>query len=285
MCRCFMTTGPADVAAAVDLMRRPSKDAYGFGVHPWNSHLFYVGDTAAGPSRAEHYRAVLVCSDEYRASEEYAELVAGLPEPRSLEEYVQEHFVPHVDRFRVIGEVGLDKQFRVQMPATAVRAARPRNLSRCRVAVPHQRAVLHRMLELAVRHGKSVSLHDVGTHGVIVDLVAEALRGSVVRVCLHSYSGTADTLRVWLRELGADRVYVSLSYCINMARKMEETHRLLQVAPRHSVLTETDYIVDTGKPGLLTDLERVYSLLEDQWQVTSPECESIVENNYIKFIG
>lgn len=268
-----MTTGPADVGVPVK-GGQGAVSVYGFGVHPWQSHLFYTGERV---SKEEHYERVLEVSARYRDTEEYVRLVAELPEPRSLEQYIDEHFMPHRDLYRVIGEVGLDKQFRVKSTG---------GLSPCRVAVRHQAAVLERMLDLAVRYGKSVSLHDVQTHGVILDLVSKKLAGEsgAIKVCLHSYTGAVDTLRIWLARFGEERVYVSLSYCINMSRKLEETCKILGQLPRRCILTETDYVIQSDKPEQSEDLDKVYKLLEEQWGVPVTQCESIIEDNYIRFI-
>lgn len=55
----------------------------GFGVHPWYSHLFYVGSRR---DKVSHYQDVL----EYKNEEQFDSLVQVLPEPLDLEEYIKE---------------------------------------------------------------------------------------------------------------------------------------------------------------------------------------------------
>ncbi|KAL3241251.1 putative endodeoxyribonuclease RNJ42_03343 [Nakaseomyces bracarensis] len=273
--RCLMTTGPDDLEKA---LAQPH-GVYGFGVHPWFSHLFYCGDPVG---KHEHYRRVLEAPSGYEETEEYALLVERLPEPRSLERYV-EQFAENANRFGVIGEVGLDKLFRVRIPEGSGSGGYA--LSRCRVAMDHQVAVLRRQLDLAVEYGKSVSLHDVKTHGLILDHVSEKLGGHEnVNICLHSYTGKSNLFGLWLKRFSPRRVFVSLSYYINMSEKnIEETRRILDRLPRHCILTETDYVV-TDKPELNEHLLKVYSLLQSEWNCSAEECEDIVYENYKKFL-
>lgn len=78
--RCVMSSNPYDWNNLKKLAgRSTSKNdiCVGFGVHPWYSHLFYVGSRR---DKVSHYQDVL----EYKNEEQFDSLVQVLPEPLDL---------------------------------------------------------------------------------------------------------------------------------------------------------------------------------------------------------
>ncbi|KAJ5142782.1 TatD family [Penicillium bovifimosum] len=157
-----------------------------FGWHPWYAHLL-IDDTAhdmtqsPAARRAAHYAAVLAVSP----GKENQALIDALPDPKPLSEFITEtrarlQQFPHA----LVGEVGLDKAFRIPMPQTAVEnggdgqdpPAR-RGLSAYRTAMDHQRTVLKAQLQLAAELKRPVSLHSVQCHGTALQLLREMWAG------------------------------------------------------------------------------------------------------------
>ncbi len=174
------------------------------GYHPWFSHLLSLADPSALPSRGDHYASVFLPpshSNRYaQAKTELEAMLPDLPDPTSL--------APLLDGIRynvrqakargqlvMLGEVGLDKSFRVPYPRRRHRsqslkaaptmsdaevdvAARVQEdagnnttnppdkvLSPFRPSVKHQLQLLELQMDIAVEEGVNVSLHSVQCQG------------------------------------------------------------------------------------------------------------------------
>lgn len=166
-----------------------------FGWHPWFSHQLY-DDTTTAPqnstydpslspaaAKAAHYTAVLSPAPDDK-------FIAALPDPLSLSAFLaatRQRILDSPAGAALIGEIGLDKAFRLPWPWPASSADSPaerdetltpggregRMLSPHHVRMPHQVAVLTAQLRLAGELGVGVSVHGVQAHGVLF----EALRG------------------------------------------------------------------------------------------------------------
>lgn len=129
-----------------------------------------------------------------------------------------------------------------------------RRLSPYRVSMEHQRKVLLAQLGLAGEMQRAVSVHGVQTHGIVHDTLAETWKGHErkpvskrerkrteaarkanaepedaeddgsgdagpkpypPRVCLHSYSGPAETVKLYVAPTVPCEVYFSFSTSIN----------------------------------------------------------------------
>lgn len=183
-----------------------------FGWHPWFSHQLY-DDTAADTTNQEplatmddkrrHLEAVLTPSPAdaaVAASPEKAAamraaldaLAAGLPAIRPLSAFVAEtrqRLLRYPDA--LVGEIGLDKAFRVPEPAVPAPARSTegpasaltpggregRRLSPFRVQPAHQQSVLRAQLRLAAALRRPVSVHGVQMHGLLFATLAATWRG------------------------------------------------------------------------------------------------------------
>lgn len=165
-----------------------------FGWHPWFSHQLYDDslprekatyptDTDPSSAKAAHYKSVLAPSPDDDA------FISSLPDPVPLSTYLpQVRARLEAHPLALIGEVGLDKGFRLPAPWTdAERGARDagltpggregRWLSPHRVALPHQTGVLLAQLRLAGELGRACSVHGVQAHGALFDALAGLWRG------------------------------------------------------------------------------------------------------------
>jgi Tat protein secretion system quality control protein TatD with DNase activity len=170
----------------------------GFGWHPWFSQLLYndtdnplLEDQPAiddEDKRAEHFTAVLTPSP----GRSFA-LALELPTPLSHAlTQLREHLTAHP--LAMVGEVGLDKAFRLPEPwgegeEAAQRERDPdrtpgarcrRKLSAYRVSMEHQKTVLNAQLRIAGEMGRAVSVHGVQAHGVLYEVFRELWKGHEV---------------------------------------------------------------------------------------------------------
>ncbi|KAJ1331713.1 TatD family hydrolase [Microdochium nivale] len=162
-----------------------------FGWHPWFSYQLY-DDTASAPShngtpegKRAHYDAIL----QPKPSTKDPAFSDGLPEPRPLSEFVKETRARlETHPFALIGEVGIDKAFRIPQNWTASHeedrddtltpgGREGRLLSPHRVSMAHQAAILQAQLRLAGELGRPVSCHGVQAHGVLYDTIAQTWKG------------------------------------------------------------------------------------------------------------
>jgi len=162
-----------------------------FGWHPWFSYLLY-DDTTANPSydgtlegKRAHYDAVL----QPRPTSKDPAFSDGLPNPRPLSGLLKETRTRLLEHpYALIGEVGVDKAFRVPENWTADNEAKRnqtltpgtrdgRLLSPHRVAMAHQMALLVAQLRLAGELGRAVSCHGVQAHGALYEALAQTWKG------------------------------------------------------------------------------------------------------------
>lgn len=330
-----------------------------FGWHPWFSHQLY-DDTNNGSStqeeptellsaeqKAKHYSSVLSPAPDDK-------FIAALPEPTPLSRFLAEtrrrvlSTAPGTSTSTpttaIIGEIGLDKAFRLPWPwnetAHAERDAEltpggreGRMLSPHHVRMPHQTAVLQAQLRLAGELGVAVSVHGVQAHGVLFEALAALWKGhekEVVsrrkqklvakgaedfssdeeeeeepriaadrgkkekkhctpkpfppRVCLHSFSGSAQTVAQYLNPAIPVRVFFSFSTAINFAGGSGEgkVYEVIRTCPDDRLLVETDLhcageIMDTA-------LEDVYRRVCEIKGWSLEEGVERIRRNYEEFI-
>jgi Tat protein secretion system quality control protein TatD with DNase activity len=291
-----------------------------FGWHPWFSYQLYDdtdgaegGDSTFDPSapsdeqKTKHYSAVLTPAPD-------AKFIAGLPDPLSLRSFLDDTRQRVLDAgpAALIGEIGLDKAFRLPWPWNAAEhssgrrspdgdeAPTPggregRRLSPHHVKMTHQVQVLKAQLRLAGELGVAVSVHGVQAHGVLLEaleslwkghykevvsrrkqrLVAEGaedfssseeeeewgdpwdeqpseaprMAGKAYkpkpfppRVCLHSYSGSAQTVQQYLNPAIPSRIYFSFSTVINLSTTGVggRFHEIVRACADDRLLVESD---------------------------------------------
>ncbi|KAL7921695.1 TatD family [Trichoderma austrokoningii] len=151
-----------------------------------------------------------------------------------------------------------------------------RLLSPYRVQMQHQQMVLQAQLRLAGETGRAVSVHGVQAHGVLYDTVAACWKGHErkmlsrrekkriaagaeeesssdddndggkpfpPRICLHSYSGSADTLKQWFHPAVPSRIFVSFSTAINADTdgSKAKLEAVVRAVPDDRILVESDW--------------------------------------------
>lgn len=243
---CLMCTHAGDLGVVEDLLGALGDSRavvpY-FGVHPWYSHLFCIGEV----SKRAHYEAVLEPAPSDALMEE-------LPDPVPLEahlERIQRVILQHAesDHFVYgIGEIGLDKLFRVP---TSGWYARPgfghARLSECRVSLKHQEAVFLRQLRFAGDLGVPVSVHCVKAHGPLFELMTGPAGSDIPTAILHSYTGLVDQAQRWVKayQKRSERLCFSFSNWINGTEaKHQLLSALLAILDDDQVLLETDLSID-----------------------------------------
>ncbi|KAI3402881.2 scn1 [Candida oxycetoniae] len=221
-----------------------------FGVHPWFSHLFYLGSEK--PSKIDHYNSVLKPPPT-------KELLSQLPEPLSLLERFNRilELVAKYDLQKYgIGEIGLDKLFRVpktgflgnpnckeeekEQQLEKEQPEKEEKLSPSKVTLAHQKEIFRHQLDFANRVQKQVSIHCVKAHGALFD---EVKKYPLLRVLLHSYTGSIDQAKLWIRTYPRDKLFFSFSNWINGERE-ESLKLLINELDARQILTESDIYVD-----------------------------------------
>lgn len=275
--RCVMSNSGFDWAR-LSALSETGRVRRGFGIHPWYCHLYSVAQT----SKRSHYESVL----DWRDQESFERLLERLPEPVSLEEYILREF--DGSRVDVIGEIGLDKLFRLPENGFYVHSRKPAPLTRIKVKMTHQMAVFRRFCRLARENCKPMSIHDVKCHGVLFETcVEEILPCEEVKVCLHSYTGSPETLAgCWLRRFPRDRIFLSLSKYINF-KSQDAGQALLRLIPLECILTETDLPVNIEpEDQLLKQLEYLCEQICEVLQLGQLEnSKALVYDNYQRFIA
>lgn len=156
-----------------------------------------------------------------------------------------------------------------------------RSLTPFHVKMDHQKLVLKAQLELAGKHQRAVSVHSVATHGVVFDVLqslwkghekpsktalkkqkrdadneahgngVEAAIGTMnsysaplpypPRICLHSYSGPAESLSQFLNPRIPATIFFSFSQLVNFgSHESEKAVEVVRRMPEERVLIESD---------------------------------------------
>lgn len=259
-----------------------------FGWHPWFSYQMYDDTDHGKPKelsaqeKSNHYKSALTPGP---TDEEY---INSLATPLSLSDFISKTR-DYLTQFpyALIGEVGLDKSFRIpeewtpETEATRDRAATPgsrdgRHLTPYRVNMEHQKKILLAQLKLAAEMKRPVSVHGVAAHGYLYNTLEMSWKGHErkapnnkmkakltkglenmplegnkegqsapaspaypPRICLHSYSGAADTLKQYFNRAVPADIYVSFSSAINLS-KSDKALDVIKAVPDKRILVESD---------------------------------------------
>lgn len=174
----------------------PDKIIPAFGWHPWFSHQLYddtvpkdqaTYDPASHDLASEklrHYNAVLAPSPESKDDESF---IDQLPTPQPLSELLsQTRKYLEARPLALVGEIGIDKAFRLPSPGVFVSdpevsmtlgRRNGERLSPYRVNMDHQIRIMKAQLNLAGQTGRAVSVHGVQAHGVLYNSIKSTWKG------------------------------------------------------------------------------------------------------------
>ncbi|CEP62846.1 putative endodeoxyribonuclease LALA0_S06e05182g [Lachancea lanzarotensis] len=278
--QCVMSNNSYDWQRVKTLPRQDTNTKIGFGVHPWYSHLYYLGEKDNKPAKEPHYNSVLQGPN----AEELGHIISRLPEPINLHEYIRTEF--SATNCDCIGEIGLDKLFR--LPENGFYQGDDRApLSRVKVSMNHQAQVFTEMCNLAAANSLPVSIHCVKSPNLVFELSKQHLLPHPgVNLCLHSFTGSVETLTdSWLKTFPKERFFLSLSSYINF-KNDDTAAKLLQTLPKHCILTETDFTWDTADAKhIIHELDLILSRVATQHNLkSSDEAKKLVCDNFQRFM-
>jgi Tat protein secretion system quality control protein TatD with DNase activity len=185
-----------------------------------------------------------------------------------------------LDRSFRIPEAWLPEQVEERDDALTPGGREGRKLSPYRVSIDHQKKVLLAQLRLAGELDRAVSVHGVQAHGIVYETLAESWKGherkvfskkerkrqeSAVkanvepvesdesettsgpkpyppRICLHSYSGPAETVKQYMASIVPAQIYFSFSTTINSWSEdgSGKVEAAVRAVPDDNMLVESD---------------------------------------------
>lgn len=171
----------------------------GAGMHPWFVHGLSLEGEA--PPKDEHYRRMFLPreqSEDTETSRDLDVLLPSLPTPTPLRVLIAElrermQATPQA----MLGEVGLDKSFRLHYPEGSVERETRKKSSSLATPPAHQLAVVRAQIKMALELRRNISFHSVRVQGDTRQLLDELKRDDLERwrrvyVCLHSFGGSAE---------------------------------------------------------------------------------------------
>lgn len=150
------------------------------GYHPWHRHIYHLEPPSSPPSKRAHYRSVLLpqpSSPSYASqSQQLEDIIDSLPEPVAFELLLEQmrrnlEEAKRQDRKVIVGEVGLDRSYRIPYPDSAPPRPGGQRLTPFRSSLDHQLSILGRQFDLANAFSLPISLHSVKAQGATLDFL------------------------------------------------------------------------------------------------------------------
>jgi len=273
---------------------QPDKIIPAFGLHPWWSHHISFQDEGNPPSKQEHYADLFPSYfTQNDQPEEAAALYDTFPEPTLMSTFVETVLKPLLLQHTsaMLGEVGLDRSFRIPFPKTEAKSDRSdhqhtKKFTDLKVPMEHQLKLLHAQLDIGFELNRNVSFHDVQAHGAVMDLLAylakksEKWKHSTSKICLHSFGGSVDVIERVSKHIDKKRIYFSFSTTINA--RLERLEELIRAVPDDRLLIESDY-----NDIRMNDIKvwEVLGIVCDAKGWTAEQAGAILERNWAAFIG
>lgn len=262
-----------------------------FGWHPWFSHQMFDEAEYDGSSALNSEQKILHYQNVLAPKSEDQTFLQSLPDPRPFGHFIRQTR-DYLLRYplALIGEVGLDKSFRIPenwLPDDGCRCGEQRErgltpggrdgrkLSPYRVSMSHQKKVLLAQLALAGELQRAVSVHGVQAHGVLYETLAQTWKGYEKkkaskkdrrkadltapgsfqsededsgpkpyppRICLHSFSGPAETVKQYIASTVPCEVFFSFSTTINAWVEHGEgkVEAAVKMVPDDRIVVESD---------------------------------------------
>ncbi|CAL9736057.1 uncharacterized deoxyribonuclease YMR262W [Monosporozyma servazzii] len=208
----------------------------GLGIHPWYAHLYTLDPHT---TKTDHYKQVLKWSGNGRDKidhfqSEFTLLIQQLPDPVVIQDDTELALpLPHF-----IGEVGLDKVFRIPLTKGKQKLGDTVALSHFTCSLEHQLVILEWWLRQASKYSLSVQLHAVKYPDPILQSCRKCLASNPnCNILLHGFQGSVENLTQWIRHFTKERVYVSFNTHLN-ERLLDSYHEVLD---SNHVLAETDW--------------------------------------------
>jgi Tat protein secretion system quality control protein TatD with DNase activity len=311
---CIMATRRHDQALVDQTAERfHEKVVPCFGFHPWFVHSIYDDRGGAPcPDRSEHYCRVIKPSPDDA-------FLATLPDPVPLSAHL-DSISCNLEKYplAMVGEVGLDKSFRIPDKNQPREDSNRSRLSKYKTDLFHQSILLKAQLELAGKYQRACSIHGVQAHGLLFDEISALWKGHELpskssvkkqasearkngpdhqsltitrdiltgksqpfppRICLHSYSGTRESVSTWINPRIPAKVFFSFSQVIN--GRYDRWAEVVASIPEDSILIESDYhdcrLIDNSLEEAMKFVRQVRG-----WGLE--EAESILAANWHHFV-
>lgn len=255
-----------------------------YGVHPWYSHLFTF---ETGIDKLAHYKQVFELKEDDEIDEDF---LTVLPDPMNFDKHLKVMKRLYETHSVVcVGEIGLDKLFRI--PSSGFysnpdfRSGKEDiRLTNYKTSMKHQKRVFSQQLQLAFELNLSVSIHNVKSGGLIHEVISKEIPDDYsAGVCLHSFTGSLDTLKLFIKTFSkrSSTLFVSLSHFINnrQDKRDELTEILKQISPSN-ILIESDMAIDQQNP-----LDHLKAIEKSVLEIKGWESGEIFVTNYQQFLN
>ncbi|KAH9818396.1 TatD family [Melampsora americana] len=267
--------------------RCSSKVKPAFGLHPWFSHqICFTTD----PSENESDQLPLILEKD----QDQSIIKSHLSNPIELNEFLNElkdRLVSIPDS--MLGEVGLDKSFKVHIPIPIQNSNQNQNqnqkdqtkLIKSKVKVEHQIKVLEAQLDLAISLRKPISLHGVKAIEEMIQvfnrLKERHSASSHIKINWHSPYISNESFKSLIK---THSDFLFFSYSIRLYQTEIELKRLIELielTPNEKILIETDWELE---PNLMDEnLLKIFKLVckTKNWNLL--EASNQLHSNWIQF--